>query len=240
MELASPALAFFAGLLSIVSPCVLPLLPVVVGGAASCHRLGPAALAAGIALSFLALGLFVATLGPAVGLDAEGFRAGAAVLLTLFGATLVVARLQAAVSLATGPVAAWAQRRLDGLPHADLSGQFAIGLLLGAAWSPCAGPTLGAATLLASQGRDLIAATLTMSLFAIGAVLPLIGLGLMSHELLLRWRSHLLAAGRAGRIALGSMMAAVGLAILSGYDRSLEAALLDIAPDWLTRLSTMY
>lgn len=240
MELASPAFAFVAGLLSIVSPCVLPLLPAVVGGAASRHRLGPAALAAGIALSFLVLGLFVVTLGFAIGLDAEAFRAGAAVLLAMLGATLIVPRLQAWASLAAAPLAAWAQRRLEGVANAELAGQFGIGVLLGAVWTPCVGPTLGAAALLASQGRDLAAAALTMSLFAIGAVLPLIGLGLLSRELLLRWRGRLLAAGRVGKIALGLALVAFGVAILRGYDRSLEAALLDIAPDWLTRLSTAF
>jgi cytochrome c biogenesis protein CcdA len=240
MALASPAFAFVAGLLSITSPCILPLLPVVVGSAASRHRLGPAALAAGIALSFLLLGLFVATLGFAVGLDAEAFRAGAAVLLATLGATLIVPRLQAWLSRAAAPLAALAQRRLDGVAHAGLPGQFAIGLLLGAVWTPCAGPTLGAAALVASQGRDLVAAALTMSLFAIGAVLPLIGVGLLSRGLLLRWRGRLLAMGRAGKAGLGVAMIAFGVAIFGGYDRSLESALLDIAPDWFTRLSTAF
>ena len=71
-------LAFLAGILSVLSPCVLPLLPLVLGAAASEHRLGPAALAAGLALSFVAIGLFVATVGFAVGLDGDVFRTVAA------------------------------------------------------------------------------------------------------------------------------------------------------------------
>jgi hypothetical protein len=51
------------GLLSLLSPCILPLLPIVLGAAASEHRMGPAALAGGVALSFVAIGLFVATAG---------------------------------------------------------------------------------------------------------------------------------------------------------------------------------
>ncbi|MGU3423203.1 cytochrome c biogenesis protein CcdA, partial [Methylobacterium sp. D54C] len=62
-------LAFLAGILSVLSPCVLPLLPLVLGAAASEHRLGPAALPAGRAQSFVAIGLFVATVGFAIGLD---------------------------------------------------------------------------------------------------------------------------------------------------------------------------
>ena len=62
-----------------------------------------------------------------------------------------------------------------------LAGQFAVGLLLGAVWSPCVGPTLGAASLLASQGKDLPQVALTMVVFGIGAAVPLILLGLLSR-----------------------------------------------------------
>ena len=74
---ATLGLAFLAGILSVLSPCVLPLLPLVLGAAASEHRLGPAALAGGLALSFVAIGLFVATVGFAIGLDAGVFRLAA-------------------------------------------------------------------------------------------------------------------------------------------------------------------
>src|SRR5260370_520125 len=61
--LANLGLAFLAGVLSILSPCVLPIVPLVLGAAAAENRYAPAALAAGLALSFVAIGLFVATLG---------------------------------------------------------------------------------------------------------------------------------------------------------------------------------
>jgi cytochrome c-type biogenesis protein len=74
MDYANVALALFAGLFSILSPCVLPLVPIVLGTAVSEHRLGPLALATGLATSFTAIGLFVATIGYSVGLDGEFFR----------------------------------------------------------------------------------------------------------------------------------------------------------------------
>jgi cytochrome c biogenesis protein CcdA len=80
VDFASLTFAFMAGLVSIFAPCVLPLLPVVLGAAVSEHRFGPVALAAGLSLSFLFLGLFVATIGFAVGLDSDLFRAAAATL----------------------------------------------------------------------------------------------------------------------------------------------------------------
>src|SRR3546814_2603750 len=85
MGLASSLLALLAGILSTLSPCVLPLLPLVLGAAASEHRFGPVALAAGLAASFVAIGLFVATIGFSVGLDTSLFRALAAVILVGFG-----------------------------------------------------------------------------------------------------------------------------------------------------------
>jgi cytochrome c biogenesis protein CcdA len=88
-------LALFAGILSTLSPCVLPLLPLVLGAAVGEHRLGPAALAAGLALSFVLIGLFVALFGFAVGLDQAVFRAVAAVLLIVIGGVLMLPRLQA-------------------------------------------------------------------------------------------------------------------------------------------------
>ena len=73
--IATLGLSFLAGVLSILSPCVLPLLPIILGTAQSEHQLGPVALAAGLALSFTTIGLFVATIGFAIGLDTDVFRA---------------------------------------------------------------------------------------------------------------------------------------------------------------------
>ena len=181
MEFASLGLAFVAGLVSIFSPCVLPLAPVVLGTAVSEHRLGPMALAAGLALSFLILGLFVAAIGFSLGLDSELFRTIAAVLLLLVGIVLIVPALQARLSLAAAPLGNWMEHRFGGTAKKGLTGQFGVGVLLGAAWTPCVGPTLGAASVLAAQGRDLAQVALTMLVFAIGTALPLLLLGLVSH-----------------------------------------------------------
>jgi cytochrome c-type biogenesis protein len=158
-------LATLAGILSTLSPCVLPLIPIVLGTASSEHRYGPVALAGGLALSFTAIGLFAATIGFAIGLDAGVFRAVAALLLIGIGVVLVLPRLQAGLALAAGPAGNWTEQRLGGFSTAGLPGQFAVGLLLGAVWSPCVGPTLGAASVLAAQGEDLgtVAATCSPS-----------------------------------------------------------------------------
>ncbi len=231
-------LAFLAGILSVLSPCVLPLLPLVLGAAASEHRLGPAALAAGLALSFVAIGLFVATVGFAIGLDAGVFRTGAAVMLILVGLVLMVPVAQTRLAVAAGPVSNWTESRFGGFSTSGLLGQFGVGVLLWAVWSPCVGPTLGAASLLASQGHDLGAVALTMLLFGLGAALPLLLLGTLSREVLMRWRDRMMGLGKGLKAALGLILVATGLMIATGYDKVAETTLVNISPAWLTNLTT--
>ncbi len=164
------ALAFAAGLLSILSPCVLPLVPIVLGAAVAAHPLGAVALAAGLATSFTGLGLLLALAGFGLGIDAGSFRLAAAAIMIVLGTILLVPPWQAQLAAAGGPVSSWADRRFGGFASSGLAGQFAIGLLLGAVWSPCVGPTLGAASLLASQGRDLPQVALIMAIFGVGAL----------------------------------------------------------------------
>ena len=236
----SLGLAFLAGLLSVLSPCVLPLLPLVLGAASAEHRLGPVALAGGLAVSFVAIGLFVATIGFALGLDGDVFRTVAAVMMVGLGLVLLVPAAQTRLAVAAGPVGDWTERRFGGISTAGLSGQFGVGLLLGAVWSPCVGPTLGAASLLAAQGRDLGAVALTMMMFGLGAAVPLLALGAVSRAAMLRWRGRMMGLGRGLRAALGLILLATGAAILAGLDKSLETALVAASPDWLTALTTRY
>src|SRR5260221_12545381 len=98
----SYVLGFAAGALSTLSPCVLPLLPIVVGSAIAAHRFGAAALAGGLALTFFAVGLFVATVGFEIGLDGDLFRLLGAALLGALGVVMMSAALQARVAAAAG------------------------------------------------------------------------------------------------------------------------------------------
>jgi hypothetical protein len=107
MAIGGIALAFLAGLLSVLSPCVVPILPIVLGAAASKHRLGPVALAAGLSVSFVVVGLFLATAGYAIGLSGEALRSVAAVLIIAVGAVLMLPPLQARLAMVSGPIGAW-------------------------------------------------------------------------------------------------------------------------------------
>lgn len=105
--IATLGLALLAGILSVLSPCVLPLLPIVLGAAASEHRMAPFALAAGLTISFTIIGLFVATIGFSIGIDEGVFRTIAAVIMIVFGALLVAPMLQTRLAVAAGPMSNW-------------------------------------------------------------------------------------------------------------------------------------
>ncbi len=240
MNIGSPLLAFAAGILSILSPCVLPILPVVLGAAASQHRWGPAALASGLALAFVALGLFLATIGHSIGLDAERLRYIAAALIIAFGAVLLLPALQARIAVAGGPIGNWADRIFGATPKDGVSGQFLTGALLGAVWSPCVGPTLGAASLLAAEGRDLTEVAVVKLALGLGAALPLLAVGWLSRESMMRWRGSLLAAGSRAKAALGVLLMTSGALVLFGADRAIETWLVDASPQWLTDLTTRF
>ena len=236
--LASLGFAALAGVLSTLSPCVLPLLPLVFGSALAAHRYGIVALSAGLVLAFVGVGLFVATVGFAAGLDGGVFRWVAAGVLGVIGVVLLSGGLQGRLAVATGGISDRASGLLARLPGRGLGGQFVLGLVLGTVWSPCVGPTLGAASLLAAQGRDLGAVALTMTAFGFGAAVPLLVVGLLSREALKRWRGRMMSGAKGGKMALGGIAVAVSVAIMTGFDHSIEAALVSASPAWLTDLTT--
>jgi cytochrome c biogenesis protein CcdA len=175
-----------------------------------------------------------------VGIDDAAISSAGAILLIAFGIVRLVPNIQARVALAAGPVANWTEQRLVGSNPGGLSGQFLIGLLLGIVWTPCVGPTLGAASVLASQGDQLIYVAAVMAAFAIGSSLPLLLLGLLSREAFVRWRGRLLTVGSAGKMALGAVLVATGVLILNGIDKMVQTALLGFLPEWMLELSARY
>ncbi len=240
MPTGSVGLALVAGVVSVLSPCVLPLLPIVLGAAATEHRAGPAALASGVALSFVVIGLFVATIGFAIGLDGDLFRTVAAILMIGVGIVLAFPSLQSQFAAAGGPVSNWANERLASIRFKGLGGQFGIGVLLGAAWSPCVGPTLGAASVLAARGSSLAQVSATMLAFGIGAAMPLVIIGLASRQALSRWRHRLIDTGKGAKAALGIMLVLFGGLVVSGFDKKAEALAVELSPQWLTELTTRF
>lgn len=241
MTVGAPVLAFIAGVLSILSPCVLPILPIVLATAGSQHRWGPAALATGLAASFVGVGLFAATVGYSLGLNADVFRNAAAVLMIGLGTFLLVPRFQGRLALGGAPLARWGDRNLGTVRESGVAGQAAAGLILGAVWSPCVGPTLGAASILAARGRDLGEVAMTMLAFGLGAAVPLAAIGLLSRAATMRhWRTRLVTSGAKAKAAFAIMLVAMGILVLTGFDKRIETLAVDRSPQWLIDLTTRF
>jgi cytochrome c-type biogenesis protein len=238
-DVLSPLLAFGAGALTILSPCVLPLVPIVLGSAAQRHRLGPLALTTGLVASFTLVGFVVAAFGNSVGIDSEATRFVGAVLLVLAGVLLLAPVMQTLLAHIATPLADWASARQTRLERFGLAGQAGIGVLLGLVWSPCIGPTLGAATALAAQGENLGQVFLVMLAFGLGIATVLLAIATTTRSFLTRWRGRLMSAGGGGKRALGVVLIVVGVMIFSGVDRILEGFLVSASPEWLTDLTTM-
>ena len=229
--------AYGAGLLTLINPCVLPVLPIVLATALQASRWGPVALAAGMSLSFAILGVTVSAFGRAVGLNANDIAQVGAVLMILFGLVLLVPQASAVFSTATAGFAARADSGLDEVDRGSLTGQFLGGMLLGAVWSPCVGPTLGGAISLASQGESLLRATAIMLFFALGISTIILALGYGARSALQKRQAAMRRFAAAARPLLGAIFVAVGLMLFFKWHYFIESWLLDIMPIWLQDLS---
>lgn len=230
-------LAFAAGLLTLINPCVLPLLPLIGASALSRHRLAPLAMAAGMALSFTLAGLGAFALTRALGLPQDAVTLGAGWAMLGFGLILLTPPLQAQFSRLAGATASGSTRLLGQVEGRGLWGEAAAGALLGLAWSPCIGPTLGGALGLAAQGDDIFYAGLIMAFFAMGAATIVLALAYGTRAALSGRRALLMRAAPFAKTALGLGLAAVGLAIIFRIDRLLEAWAVGVLPTWLIDLS---
>jgi cytochrome c-type biogenesis protein len=239
-SLASYGIALLAGLLSTLSPCVLPIVPILLGSAMNAHRRAPIALVAGLAISYATIGTAIAWAGRAIQLDSELVRRMGAALLGLFALVILSSSLQQRFAVVTSGIGNAGNRLLSRLHLSGLYGQFVVGLVLGMIWSPCVGPTLGVAIVLASQGKHLAGSAALMGLFSAGAALPIVILGYISRSAMMSVRGKLLQAGRAGKIALGCAMLLIATATMSGRDKQAEAWLVHRSPAWLTRLTTRF
>ena len=230
-------LAYLAGLLTLINPCVLPVLPIVLASALHQHRLGPVALALGMITSFTLLGITLAAFGQAIGLTDDRLSAISALLMIGFGLVLLVPRLSTSFATATAGLSLRADRQIDALDNRSLPGQFLGGALLGAVWSPCVGPTLGGAISLASQGRDLTMAALTMTSFAAGVASIILAFGYGTRALLTRSRGTLRAIATTGRPVMGAVFALTGAVLFFHLNRPVEIWLIDNLPIWLQDFS---
>ena len=80
----------------------------------------------------------------------------------------------------------------------------------------------------------------TMAAFAVGSSLPLLLIGLLSREAFLRWRGRFVSAGTTGKMVMGALLVATGILFVTGTDKVVQAALLNVLPKWMLELSAQY
>lgn len=240
MSLIAIPLAALAGGLTILSPCILPIAPVVLTSAISQHRFGALALALGLGVSFAAIGLSLTLLEAAFGFDAGIIKQVGGVIMVLVGILSFMPKSVDVFATATGPLSAWASEAAAPIKGNGLAGQFAIGALLALIWSPCVGPTLGAAFALSSSGQGMVLAAATMVSFAFGASAALLVLGLLVRGSLKKHSTFLKMISTNGRVLLGASMLLVGVIVLTGWDEVLGTMIVAFSPDWIVSLTTRF
>lgn len=238
--LGSVLLSFVAGLVTILNPCVLPLVPILVASALGKSRFGPLALAAGLVTSFTLFGFTVIAFGYSLGINEQLVRMLAGGLLGVAGIVLLVPQAQMALSAAAAPLSNFGNQRLARLAGEGWYGQFAIGLLLGVVWAPCVGPTLGVAIAAASQGQDLLASFLIFLIFGLGVAVSVLAFAYGSRKAMGERRNTLAWLARYGKPLFGGALLVVGLMVVSGFDKVVEIVLLDALPPSVIEFTTRF
>lgn len=233
-------LAWLAGSLTTLNPCVFPLLPLVLGGAVQENRLAPVAMGAGMVTAFALLGLLVGVAGDVLGLSPDHLRVTGAWLLIGFGLVMLVPWLNERFTNLVTPVATRANSASARFDAGSLGGAFAIGGLLGMVWSPCSGPMLASAlTLVATEGGAL-RGTVVLGMFGLGAATVLVAAAYASRSGFGRVRGWVLAHMDRVKRGFGILVLLLGVGILLGVDKWLEAQLVRVMPQGWIDLTTRF
>ena len=220
-----------AGSLTTLSPCVFPLLPLVLGSALQGSRFAPVAMGVGMTVSFAGIGMVLGALGPALGIDADTVRTAGAAMLIAFALVMLVPALGERFTRWMLPIASTANAASAKLDGGSLLGALALGSVLGLVWSPCSGPLLGSAlTLVASEG-GVVRGGIVLGIFGVGAAIPLVAVTYASRSGFSRVRDWVLSRIERVRHGFALLLGAMGVAILTGGDKWLEARVLQWLPD---------
>ena len=233
-------LAFLAGVLSTLSPCVLPLIPILAASALQGHLFGPLALAAGMAASFALIGATLAFLGAMVGGDgARAMRMVGAGTMAVLGWVLLMPKTGSPLfANSLRRMSVWAHSALTGIRGSGLAAQTATGALLAVVWSPCTGPTLGAAIGMAAHSETFSLSAAILLLFGVGSASPILVLAYIARTASSHLRSQALIWAANARRLFGAGLLTVGVLALTGLDRQIEQALVNLMPYWWIDLST--
>lgn len=226
-------LALAAGALTILAPCILPLLPIILGGTQGASRWRPIAVVVGFIITFSAVGAALATAGSFAGIMPDTLRNIAVILLIVLGLLLIFPALYQKLQVPMERMMASRGQQLAqaGTKH-GLWGGLLVGVAMGLIWTPCAGPVLGSILTLAATSQDTLTTTLLLAAYSIGAGIPMLVIAYTGRKLV----SWLAAHGKAVTIlnrVFGVLLILAALAIATGIDRSIQTFLLPYLPSFV-------
>ncbi|MCB5203999.1 cytochrome c biogenesis CcdA family protein [Neorhizobium sp. T786] len=226
--------AFAAGVATILSPCVLPLLPVILASSTLDGRWRPLGLIIGFAAFFTGITLLLSLLVRQFSISPDIHRTAAALVFIVMGAVLAIpalkARFEMTASLLTGSFSSGASR------SRGFAGGLLTGAGLGLAWTPCVGPIMAAVITLALNQQTSLQSALTAAAFSLGTALPMALAVLLGKRLYDRTGWLKRHSVRIQQVT-GICILLVGLAIWFGIDRSIQVALLHAFPGWEASLT---
>ena len=224
--------AFAAGLFTILAPCTLPVVPLVLGSAAGGGARRPLGVVVGFGLSFVLTAVVLAAALAALGLTTDRLRALAVVGLAGLGLALLLPRIADRLTIRLAPTADRANRLLGPIARTNgFSGGLAVGAGLGLLWAPCVGPIMAGVIALAASAGASPEAVAVATAYVAGVALPMF--------VVARWgRSAVRGGSPAARRVVGALMVASAIAIATGLDYQVQSAVARALPDGYT--STLY
>ena len=225
------AFAFLAGLVTVLSPCILPLLPIILSSSIGDRELGknrPLGVVAGFVLSFTFFTLFLSSIVRAIGIPADTLRILAVVVIALFGASLLMPQVQLYLEQLFSRLTAFAPRSDN---KTGFGGGLVVGASLGLLWTPCVGPILAAVISLAISGSVTAQAFLITFAFSLGTALPML-LIMRGGQTALRKVPWLVENTPQIQKAFGILMVVTAVGIFFNVDRRFQAYILDIFPQY--------
>ena len=213
------AIAFLAGILTILGPCSLPIIPLVVGVTGSGRAVRVTGVLLGFATAFLLTAVAIASVLATIGLTTQPLRVLAAVVFIVAGGLLVWPR--ATSRLARRIPRSNARPRTLG-PRGDLATGLAFGAGIGVLWAPCVGPLMAGVIAAAAVGGPTLSGVAIAAAYVLGATIPLAVLALGGRTLASRMGSA--ARGLRLRQGYGLLMVIAGMLVVTGLDLRLQAA----------------
>lgn len=223
--------AILAGAVTIGGPCILPLLPIILGtSTVRAHASRPLFIVLGFVMSFTFFVIVFATVGRSLGIDPELFRKGAAILIGLFGLTMLFPSIQARIFAGLEPLARKLAPKADP-QNAGLWGGFVLGVSLGLVWSPCAGPVLGSILTLIAVEQQLTQTAALLFAYSLGAGIPMLLIAYGGQAATNKVRVIAKHAATIQRV-FGLFILLVALSLYTGADTVFQAYLIQRYP-WL-------